>query len=91
LAVGAGTSDPRALRLPATLTAGTVLVSAAAFIVATLAWLLMTVEALGASARAEPLSSELLDLHRYASAAFLTGIGALFASIAGSPRARWAS
>lgn len=84
LAVGAGTADRRALTRPAAITAGTAIASAACLIVSSLAWSLLTVQAVRASAEEHGLDPSVAALNRPASIAFIGGLVFLFASVGAS-------
>ena len=84
LAVAAGTSDPRALDRPATLTVGTAMASAACLIVAALTWALLTIRVIRATVEGSVGFEEIAALNRPASLAFIAGVALFFASVGAS-------
>ena len=84
LSVGAGTTNPRALTRPAAITAGTAVASASCLVVASIAWSLLTVQAVRSSAAGQVVDPSVVALNRPASLAFIAGLVFLFASVGAS-------
>jgi|GEM_PF-1888841 len=84
LATGAGTADPRALTRPATITTGAAVASAVCLVLASLAWSMLTIAAVGAAADGQVLATSTVGLNRPVSFAFLAGLVLFFVSVGAS-------